>query len=520
MVLALALAEHGVASVVLDDGASTATAGSRSICVQGHSLSILDRLGASAVAAEGLRWEVGRTYVGTREVATTVVPAAGAGQLPPFVNLSQRRVEQILLAAVEAAAPCRIEWRQRVRALEQDDTGVTVHAVGPDGASTSWRGSYVVAADGARSTVRGLLGLPFEALHNSGGGHEGSGDGDAFLVTDIRARLAFPRERRFHFDPPWNPGRQVLIHPQPDDVWRIDWQVPTGFDVDSERASGRLDEQVQAVIGADVPYDLLWASVYTFRQRLAPAFRVGRVFLAGDAAHTMSVFGARGMNSAIQDADNLGWKLAYVHSGAGGESLLDSYDTERRAAAEVNLAVTAATMRFMSPPTRAAAWRRRAVLAGAPYSRWLRGKLDSGRLSEPATYRVSPVLQPGAGALAPEMPVVGTDGWRGTLRDLRGGPLVVVSVGPTRPESLAVAGTVESALAGSRIGHVDGLPPHRFVGGAAADATEGHDAAGTALGNLLVIRPDGHVAWKVNGEDAPGEVAAAVARALLRSVGR
>lgn len=505
LVLALALAEQGIASVLVDDDATVSAEGSRAICVQGHSLAILSRLGAGVVVQEGMRWEVGRTYLGTRELFANRVPAEGAGELPRFVNIPQTRVEQVLLAAVEAAPLCRVRWRHRVERLEQDESGVTVHATGPEG-PTSWRAAYVVGADGARSTVRDLLGVTFD----------GTGHADAFLIADVRARLPFPRERRFYFDPPWNPGRQLLIHPQPDDLWRIDWQVPTGFDLDSALESGDLERRIRTVIGTDVAYELVWASVYTFRQRLAPTFRSGRVFLAGDAAHTMSVFGARGMNSGIQDADNLAWKVAYAVRGEAGKSLLDSYDAERRAAAEVNLAVTGATMRFMSPPTRAAALRRRFVLAGSRYSTWLRGKVDSGQLSEPATYRASPVLQPGAGALAPELPVVAPDGWRGTLRDLRGGPLVVLAIGPSQAEAAALVAAVSTALAG----HPGGLPPHRFVSGAAADATADHDAAGTALGNLLVVRPDGHLAWKVNGEDEPGEVAAALADALLNTVGR
>ncbi len=96
--------------------------------------------------------------------------------------------------------------------------------------------AYAIGADGAHSSVRHLLGMGFP-----GHSHE-----DLFLICDIRATLPFPRERRFFFDPPWNPGRQVLVHPQPDDVWRIDWQVPSGTDVEAERASGALDRRIRA----------------------------------------------------------------------------------------------------------------------------------------------------------------------------------------------------------------------------------------------------------------------------------
>ena len=146
-------------------------------------------------------------------------------------------------------------------------------------------------------------------------GFPGHSHEDLFLICDIRATLPFPRERRFFFDPPWNPGRQVLVHPQPDDLWRIDWQVPSGTDVEAERASGALDRRIRQVVGRTTPYELAWVTAYRFHQRLAPRFRVGRVLLAGDAAHLMSPFGARGLNSGAADAENLAWKLALVLGG-------------------------------------------------------------------------------------------------------------------------------------------------------------------------------------------------------------
>ena len=236
--------------------------------------------------------------------------------------------------------------------------------------------AYAVGADGAHSSVRHLLGMGFP-----GHSHE-----DLFLICDIRATLPFPRERRFFFDPPWNPGRQVLVHPQPDDLWRIDWQVPSGTDVEAERASGALDRRIRQVVGATTPYELAWVTAYRFHQRLAPRFRVGRVLLAGDAAHLMSPFGARGLNSGAADAENLAWKLALVLGGRAPEALLDSYDAERRAAAVENLAVTDASMRFMVPhgPLRRGA--RNAILRGSVRFATLRRLVNSGRLSQPFTY--------------------------------------------------------------------------------------------------------------------------------------
>jgi 2-polyprenyl-6-methoxyphenol hydroxylase-like FAD-dependent oxidoreductase len=258
-----------------------------------------------------------------------------------------------------------------VTALEQDGDGATV---GLRGGSTL-RGAFVVGCDGAASDVRRLVGTEFA----------GRTFDDRFLIADVRAEIPFPNERRFFFDPPHNPGRQVLIHPQPDSEWRMDWQVRSETDPDAERASGRLDQRIRAIIGA-TPYELVWLTAYRFHERVARNFRIGRVFLAGDAAHLFSVFGARGMNSGIEDARNLGWKLALVVSGEAPDVLLDSYEAERRPAALENLRVTSATMRFMAPPTRLHRALRNAILRASVRSRAARRFVNSGKLAEPAVY--------------------------------------------------------------------------------------------------------------------------------------
>ncbi len=331
---ALALAAWNVPTIVIDEDETVASGGSRSICVQAHTLSIFERLGGRAVADEGVSWNVGRTYYRDRELFQVRLSEVGAEEFPRFVNIPQWRVEQILFAAAEASPLIELAWRQRIDGLQQDAAGVTVTAD-----ARSWRGSYVIGADGGHSTVRQLAGIPFP----------GSDHADRFLIVDVHARLPFPNERRFFFDPPFNRGRQVLIHPQPDDVWRIDWRVPRDFDVEAERADGGIDRRIRQIVG-DVPYEIVWATSYVFHQRLAPRFREGRVFLAGDAAHLMSVFGARGMNSAVQDADNLAWKLGLVWHGLASDALLDTYHAERHPAAVENLRVTGDTMRFLAPP--------------------------------------------------------------------------------------------------------------------------------------------------------------------------
>ena len=356
MTLALELARHEVPSTIVDRKPGLERSGSRAIVIARHTIETFRLLGCGdEVLAKGVALRRARTYFREQELFSVELPVEG---IPRFVNLQQTHTEAFLYARVAESALIDVRWGEELTEL-------------PAG--------WVVGCDGARSTVRRLLGVEFE----------GRSFDDRFLIADIRADLPFPEERRFYFDPPWNPGRQVLIHPQPDGEWRIDWQVPRETEAEEERRSGRLDERIRQIVG-DTPYELAWLTGYRFHERLASSFRVGRAFLAGDAAHLMAPFGARGMNSGVEDARNLGWKLARVWRGEEPEALLDTYETERRAAARENIAVTSATMRFMAPPTAAHRLLRNAILRGSVRSRRLRARVNSGRLAERAVYEGEP----------------------------------------------------------------------------------------------------------------------------------
>jgi 3-(3-hydroxy-phenyl)propionate hydroxylase len=386
LVTALLLARWGVPSTVLEAAPGRDVSGSRAICLQRDVLEIFDRIGCAApMLAEGVTWSVGRTFYRDHELFATVFPDPGCSSLPPWINLSQGSTERYLLDAVKASPLVDLRFDHRVVALTQDRAGVKIEVA--TGGGRQLRASQVVAADGARGVVRQLLGVGFP-------GHSFA---DQFLIADIRAELSFPNERRFHFDPEWNPGRQVLVHEQPDSVWRIDWQVPAEFDLAAERASGALDARIRRIVGQR-PYEIVWLSVYRFHERVADEFRVGRVFLAGDAAHLFAPFGARGLNSGVQDAENLAWKLAAVHhgwiSGHDAERLLDSYSQERRPAALENLRVTNATMQFLVPQDETAHTRRREVLEQAVHDTHAQRSIDSGKLAEPYWYLDSPLTTP------------------------------------------------------------------------------------------------------------------------------
>ncbi|WP_246062061.1 FAD-dependent monooxygenase [Haloactinospora alba] len=403
---ALALARCGVPTLVLEAGPERdadyfASTGSKAICFQRDVLDIFDRFGAAdRLVAEGTTWTTARTYYRQHEVRTVTFSDDSDGStasLPPWINISQARVEQELLRRADAEPLIAVRYEHELTGASQDREGVTAHVRGSGGHTLSLRGSHLVGADGPRSTVRGLLGVEFP----------GESFADRFLICDIRADLPFPNERRFFFDPEWNPGRQVLVHQCPDSVWRIDWQVPDGYDLQEERDSGALDRRIRRIVG-ERPYEVVWSSVYRFHERCAERFAVGRVLLAGDAAHLYAPFGARGLNSGVQDAENLGWKIALARdagSAGNAELLLDSYHTERWAAAQENLRVTGETMRFLVPHSDADARRRRETLQRAVTDSGARSEIDSGKLAEPYWYPESPLTTPApASELVPEEP--------------------------------------------------------------------------------------------------------------------
>ncbi len=444
--------------------------GSRALCMQRDTLEVWARLGiGEEVAARGVQWQLGRTYFRERELFQARLPANPDDHFPPFVNISQTEVEELLIERL-ARLGVRPRGGHRLIGLEQQDDGVEL-AFETDTGLTTFQASYAVGADGAHSGVRHALGLEFR-------GHSFE---DRFLITDIRADLPFPAERRFFFDPPWNPGRQVLIHPQPGGIWRIDWQLPPGADAEA------IDSRVRAVIGPEAAYEVIWSTTYRFSQRLVDRFRVGRVFLAGDAAHLMSPFGARGLNSGVADAENLAWKLAWVLAGRASASLLDTYERERRPAAVENLAVTEASMRFMVPRGRLRRAWRNLVLRASVRSRWFRRRVNSGRLAEPFTYPgpAGPEGRlPRHGAVAPDGPL--DEGW---LRDRIGRDFVLVLVGAEAPP--ADLGC-EVVVAGPELARRYGTEPRAWL-----------------------IRPDGHIADSLplpSGE-LPGWVARATGAA-------
>lgn len=508
---ALLLARWGLDVVLLDARRTAEPVGSKAICQQRDVLDVWSAVGCGAIADEGLTWTTARTFHRDHELFAWSFVDPGRSPLPPFVNISQSRTEEILHAAVARSPSIDLRMGHEVTGLEQDACGVRLHCATPAGPVTV-DAPYVIACCGSRAEpVRRALGVSFD-------GHSFD---DRFLICDIRADLpGWEHERRFYFDPPWNPGRQVLIHPCPGSTYRIDWQVPPEFDLAAEEAGGGLDRRIRQIVG-DRPYEVVWRSVYRFHSRRADRFAVGRVLLAGDLAHLVAPFGARGLNSGVQDAENAAWKIAYVARGWAPAGLLATYHDERSAAADENLDVTGATMRFLVPATEADRRARLDALERARHDPAAAGQVDSGRLAEPYWYVDSPLTTP-----QPARPFTGRPPRGGSPAP---GPGVIVPDGPVRvPRRPEVTRLRQLARAGILLLTGDGVDPAEAAGTAGraaagpirAFALRDIDTAGViaqALGighrEVWVVRPDAHVAAVL---DAPGRdaVTAAVRRTL------
>jgi len=506
---ALLLARWGIPVVVLDNRPRRDAEGSRAICQARDVLDVWAAVGAGRLADEGVTWTTARTFHRDRELFAWSFVDRGRSRLPACVNISQVRTEQVLDQAIAAQPLIETRWAHEVVGIDQDEAGVTLRCRTSRG-EVGLRVPYAVACAGARGeAVRRMLGVGFD----------GRSFDDRFLICDIRVELpGWETERRFYFDPEWNPDRQVLIHPCPDSTYRVDWQVPAGFDLDAEQAGGRLDARIRQITG-ERRYEIVWKSVYRFHSRHADRFRVGRVLLAGDCAHLYAPFGARGLNSGVQDAENAAWKLAFVLRGWAPPALLSSYHAERRSAALENLEVTSRTMDFLVPRSPAAWARRREVLERAATDPASRDAIDSGRFSEPFWYVGSPLTTadpsrpfagrpsrgetpvPAPGVLVPDAPVRDPERPRvAQLREIVRNGLLALTCGRADAAGTAL-GLKRATDAPARVLRLEDLD------------REGHlrDALRARDGEIWLLRPDGHVAAVVR--DAAG-VTAAARRAL------
>ena len=384
LAFAIDLAQRGHKPVVLDDSDRIGE-GSRAICFAKKTLEIFDRLGMAApLVAQGVNWKRGKVFQRDSLLYEfDLLPETGH-KMPAFINIQQFVVEKALVdRALELGIDLR--WKNRVSSLASGPEGSVLTIETPDG-PYQIAADYTVACDGARSPTRAMLGLDFP----------GEVFEEQFLIADVKMEGEYPTERWFWFDPPFHPGGSALLHRQPEKIWRIDLQLPATADADHERRPENVRARLEKMLGHG-EFSLEWVSVYKFRCLRLEQFIHDRVIFAGDAAHQVSPFGARGANSGIQDGENLAWKLAAILDGDSPQSLLFTYDIERGAAADENIAHSTRSTDFIAPQSAAERGLRDAALALARRHPFAKRMVNSGRLSAPTAYPETPLSMPDDG---------------------------------------------------------------------------------------------------------------------------
>jgi len=498
MTAALVLARYGVRSVLLDRK-DTFNDGSRAICIARPSMHILERIGAVAPFVEkALGWRFGRSYYRGEQIFRLEMPHPPGEKYLPMYNLQQQYIERFLHDAVAACDLIDMRWQSELSAIDLRANGASLNISSPSG-DYRLDARYVLAADGARSAARSMLGLRLK-----GENYEGK-----YVIADIRMDHDFPTERRAFFEPSGNPGGTVLIHKQPDDIWRVDYQLREGESEEEAMREDNIRARVGAIlgdIGHSKPWELEWWSVYSANTLCLDDYRHRRVFFIGDAAHIVPIFGVRGLNNGLADAHNLGWKLAFVINDGADDRLLDSYSPERRGATLDVFANATKSTRFMTPPTRGWRLAREAALSLSLKHEFPRS-LANPRQMQPYTYSESPLTPyphrdadfasgPVSGSASPNAEI--TDGSH--LLDRAGDGMTAILFGD------GVA-TGEQATLIEQLRQID----PRFVmlaiqgHGSASSAGEIPDANGEIArlfgaepGTLYLLRPDLHIAgrWK------------------------
>ncbi len=505
LTLALDLGLRGIPVVVVDEDDSVGALGlsSRGVVYVERTLEIFEQLGvARRVIEKGVGWTNGRVFKGKDEVYSFSSKAADDSYIPAYTNLQQFFVEQYLVERVAEVSAIDLRWKSRIVGVGSHNDYVTLTVDTPEGAymiETKW----LAACDGGNSFIRNSLNVPSQ-LHQFE---------DAWCIADIRANTNSACERRMWLDADFNDGGVVLNHQMADGVCRFNCQISHYPDIERAGTMNEIHRRLRRALGENMPYDIVWTGVWRYKRRLTERFVDGRVIYLGDAAHQVPPFGARGGNSGVADADNLGWKLALVIAGHAGSALIESYHSERYAAAIENIEVTNRSALFLTPDTPARRLFRDAVLDLAHRLPEVRPMVNGGRLAVAQSYPSSPINMrsdwTGAGGLPPGSPfvngqIVRPDGTDGHLLEFLGGGFVALHFLPDDaelPSSVARTSLAPGIALRSYVmsRHRRDLPLQVLLD---PDGTL-FETYGAEGGATYLLRPDGYVIARSRQLQAP-----------------
>jgi 3-(3-hydroxy-phenyl)propionate hydroxylase len=481
MAAALALAKEGIASILFDNK-DTFNDGSRAICIARPSYYILESLGiADPFVEKSLGWTKGRSFYRGEQILEFEMPDSSDEKYRPMYNLQQQYIEQYLWDAVAENDLIETRWQSSVEDIKDIDNGIRLTVKDPAG-EYQIDAEWLLACDGARSTIRSKRGLRLQGQNFEG----------RYVIADVQMDHDYPTIRRALFDPTCRPGGTVLIHRQPDNIWRIDYQLEDHEETDDAIQEATVRASVEAVledIGHEGPWELEWWSVYSANTLALDNYRDGRVFYIGDSAHIVPIFGVRGLNNGLADAANIGWKLGWVLNGKAGPKLLDSYSPERRGATLDVFANASKSARFMTPNSHGWKLMRDAALSLAldhPFA----GQLANPRQMTAYTYADSPAVVPSQDAFeqGPKVGAVFQDvALNGQfLSDQLGDGFTILCFGEVLKTELEKASNDKDDIT--------------IVSLSTSSSASSH--YGAEEGSAYLIRPDLHIAARWKGADA------------------
>ncbi len=504
LAMALDLANHGIASVVLEAD-DTVCSGSRAGAFTRRTLEILERLGIiDEVMRTGHGWSTGWTYYRDKEVFRLEMPNDANQKYPPAISHLQNYIEHVMVERAAATGLVEIRWQSQVTGIKVSADGVRLDVTTPEG-RYALDADWVVACDGARSGVRSLMDLRMQGTRYEG----------RYVIIDVRIDTeGLPVGRRCWFDPPSKPGGTLLMYKKPGGMLRFDYQLGEDEDENEamkpEKVFGAVDNHLK-MLGIERKWEPVWMSLYRASALTLDSYLHGRVLFAGDAAHLIPIFGVRGMNSAVDDTHNLGWKLAYVVKGLATRELLETYSAERVYAARENHRFAMKGAEFMSPPSKPFRLMRDAVLSLSEKHPWFTSLMNprqhsaiplvNSALNAFAERSAAFEAGPAPGIILPECPV--TSGGVAThITSLLGHQFTLFVFGETAQVPPGVAASA-AALA-KRV-------PLDVRAIARADDHTGKlfPMYGAQPGTAYLVRPDGHVMARWLSL-APEELAAAL----------